>query len=286
MSSSSRSLIELHIAVLLFGLSGLFGKLLSLDPSQIVLGRTVIGATTVCIWLIATGQLRKAFVPGQWLTNLLLGALLSLHWMSFFHAIQVSSVAIGLLAFASFPVFVTLLEPLLFKERWRSLDLLTTIIVVTGLYLVVPLTDSPASALQGLAWGIFSALLFAILSLSNRSRVKKTDTVSLSFLQNTGAALTAILFVTTGAGLEGMTQEIPLLLILGVCCTTLPVMLYLNSLKHIKAQLVSIVICLEPVYGILLAIPLLDEIPSLREVSGGLVIISAIAIASVMREKT
>ena len=120
--------------------------------------------------------------------------------MTFFHAIQVSSVAIGLLAFSSFPVFVTLMEPLLFKERWRSLDLLTTVIVVAGLYLVVPLGESNPSAVEGLVWGVISALLFAILSLANRSRVKKTDTVSLSFLQNTGAGLTAALFVATGTG--------------------------------------------------------------------------------------
>ena len=93
----------------------------------------MVGVLVLLIILMFKGRLSKVFVPGQWMLNIALGALLSAHWMTFFKAIQVSTVAIGLLAFASFPVFVTLFEPIFFKERWRAVDMLTMAVVVPGL---------------------------------------------------------------------------------------------------------------------------------------------------------
>lgn len=284
MTTPSKALLEIHIATLLFGVSGLFGKLLALDPGQIVLGRTLVGALLLAGWLYWKGSLKSVFASDQWLVNLLLGGLLCLHWMTFFHSIQVSTVTIGLLAFASFPVFVTFLEPLLFREPLRLFDVGMAAIVVLGLYIVLPSGDEGSEAVySGIAWGLFSAFLFAVLSLVNRARVQKTESLSLSFLQNTGAALVAFPFVLMGSGLEPMVAEIPLLVVLGVLCTTLPVMLFLNSLTVIKAQLASLVICLEPVYGIVFAVLLLGEAPGLNVLLGGAVMLGGITAASVYR---
>ena len=279
MDLSKRSMIELHIAVVLFGISGLFGKLIPLDPVQIVFGRTIIGALALLVALGIKGQLNKIFVPGQWGVNIALGALLCVHWITFFKAIQVSSVAIGLLAFASFPVFVTFLEPILFKERWRKIDFITMFIVVFGLYLVVPGAGDESHIIEGLAWGIFSAFLYAMLSMINRFRVRRTESMALVFLQNMGATLTATLIMPF-AGLPDIVEQLPLFLTLGLLCTTLPLAMMMNSLKVLKTQLVSLVICLEPLYGILLAALLLSEIPSASTLAGGVVIMGAIAVGS------
>nr|MDT0253536.1 DMT family transporter [Endozoicomonas sp.] len=142
MNDSRQALLKLHIAILLFGISGLFGKLLPIDPGWIVLGRTLVGSTVLALVLTGKGKIRQMFVPGQWPINMALGGILAIHWITFFQAIQVSSVAIGLLAFSSFPVFVTLLEPLLFRERLRWLDVLTATGVVAGLLIVFPLSST------------------------------------------------------------------------------------------------------------------------------------------------
>ena len=65
--------IELHIAVLLFGVAGLFGKLVTADPATIVFGRAfcaalviflglrfyrvslVVGLQKSLLWLVASG---------------------------------------------------------------------------------------------------------------------------------------------------------------------------------------------------------------------------------------
>jgi drug/metabolite transporter (DMT)-like permease len=45
------------------------------------------------------------------------GAVLAVHWFAFFKAIQIANVANGMLGFASFPLFVLLLEIALLRAR-------------------------------------------------------------------------------------------------------------------------------------------------------------------------
>ncbi|CAM3505517.1 DMT family transporter [Parendozoicomonas haliclonae] len=293
MKEQRLALLNLHIAIVLLGISGLFGKLLPIDPTLIVLGRTVIGAAVLAGILLFQKRLQQAFAGGwslskaQWPLNMLLGIVLALHWITFFKAIQVSSVAIGLLAFASFPVFVTLLEPLLFREKLRLLDLLTAAGVVLGLFIIFPLSsmDSQADKVAGIAWGVVSALLFALLSLANRFRIQNTDAVTLTCQQNIGAALITLLLIPAG-GLSIMANHWPLLLALGLLCTTLPMLMFLNSLRHLKAQLVSLVTCLEPVYGIVFAAALFGDVPSSNTLIGGAVILLAITAGTLIRNKS
>ncbi len=99
-------LVELHVAVLLFGLAGLFGKLLALPPPVIVFGRTTFATLALgLVWFLARPRGDAAPFPRRktgWLV--LSGALLALHWVTFFKAIQVSTVAVGLLSLSSFPL--------------------------------------------------------------------------------------------------------------------------------------------------------------------------------------
>ncbi|WP_461537723.1 DMT family transporter [Spongorhabdus nitratireducens] len=282
MSDSTRALLGVHVAVLLFGISGLFGKLLPFDSTAIVLGRTVLGAVSLGLVLLVTGQLRNTFSDRSWLVNLSIGGLLNLHWVTFFQAIQVSSVAVGLLAFSSFPVFVTFLEPLLFRERIRLFDVITAAVVILGLYLVVPVEGDGTETITGMIWGIISAFLFALLSLINRYRIRKTAALPLAFLQNTGAALIVLPFVSM-ADLQLMAADWPLIMMLGVFCTALPHMLFVSALSSVKAQLASLICCLEPVYGIAFAILLLQEVPSTDTLLGGSIIVGAIIYASMKR---
>ena len=86
----------------LFGFAGLFGKWIDLPPSAIVLGRTVVAAVALGTILALRRQFRGRL---DWRLGLN-GALLAVHWVAFFQAIQTAGVAIGLLGFATFPVFV------------------------------------------------------------------------------------------------------------------------------------------------------------------------------------
>jgi drug/metabolite transporter (DMT)-like permease len=201
-----------------------------------------------------------------------------LHWLTFFHAIQVSTVAIGLIGYATFPIFVTFLEPLLSSQRVRAVDVLSAFVVVIGLMLVAPRFDLSDSGMMGLIWAVVSGVLFAILTLYNRILVKENSVRVVALYQHASAALVLLPVVFIQAEVPQL-NTVLLLLILGVFCTALPQILFIKSLAVLKAQFVSIVAGLEPVYGILFAAVFLSEIPELQTVIGACLVFGAVVIA-------
>jgi drug/metabolite transporter (DMT)-like permease len=201
--------------------------------------------------------------------------LLAIHWLTFFEAIQVSTVAIGLLAFSCFPLFVTFLEPMMFRERWRGIDILMAVMVVAGLAVVTPSFDAGNQMTQGVLWGVASGFAYAILCLLSRLHVASRPAMTVTFYQQVFAAVWTApgLWISRGA-LSART--VFLVVILGLVFTALAQWLFITSLRQIRVQTASVVTCLEPVYGILFAVLLLGEKPAARTLLGGLVIFGAV----------
>jgi drug/metabolite transporter (DMT)-like permease len=273
---AAHALIRIHSAVLLFGLSGLFGKFIDASPLYIVLGRTVFAAVTLGIYARLISGTRLSDIPGQGMGLFILqGALLAVHWYFFFLSIQISSVAVGLVTFSTFPLFVTFMEPLVFKEPLERKDILTAVAVFTGICLVIPEIDLSNQTTLGGFFGILSGLTFAILALVNRRNVRVSDPVAVAFFQNLFAALCLVLPVFLIQPRAPAPADLPALVFLGVVCTALSHTLFISSLKQIRAQTASVITGLEPVYGIVLAFFLLKETPALSTLAGGGIIIGA-----------
>ena len=272
-------LVVLHLAVLLLGMTGLFAKFLSIGPQGIILGRTLFTVLFIAVlaFFLQTSLRLGSFRNGA--IMLASGLVLTLHWLSFFHSIQMSTVAIGVIGFATYPVFVTLLEPLIFRERYHWIDLLTSGLILAGLWCVVPDFHIGNSNAIALIWAVISGLTAAIFTLINRQLVEANHYVTINFYQHLVAALAALPIVAWTAAWPSA-HEIGLLAILGIIFTALPQMALVRSLKYVKAQLASILVGLEPIYSILFAIVLLDEIPSLLTILGGAIVLSAVVIAS------
>ncbi|HIK46310.1 MAG TPA: DMT family transporter [Leptolyngbyaceae cyanobacterium M65_K2018_010] len=279
MDHRQRSLLQVHTAVFLFGLAGLFGKLLDWPATVIVLGRTGLAALALGGWL---GWRRVGLRPGlgQELVGLaLLGMLLAFHWVSFFRSIQLSTVAIGLLTFSSFPVFVTLLEPLLFASGWRWQDGAIALTVVLGVALVVPSYRLGSAMTLGALWGLLSGLSFALLQLLNKGYRQRHSALTIAFYQNLFAFLSLAL-VSPWATVTPSLGDLGWLIILGVGCTALAHTLFIESLAVLRTQVASVISGLEPVYGIALAALVLGEMPTSRTLLGGLLIVGATTLAS------
>ena len=273
------ALLQVHASVFLFGLSGLFGKFLALPATVIVLGRTGFATLTLGL-VLALGQTTIRLRSAKDLLGMaLLGALLAFHWVSFFNSIQLATVAIGLLTFSSFPVFVTLLEPLLFKTPWRWRDGAIALLVVIGVALVIPDYRLGSATTLGAIWGLLSGLSFALLQLINKGYRQRYGAVAIAFYQNLFAWL-SLLAVGPLSGLALSTGDIGLLLILGVLCTAVAHTLFIESLAVLRTQTASVISALEPFYGIVLAALLLGEVPNLRTLLGGGLVIGTTVWAS------
>jgi len=275
-----RGLFEIHLAVLFFGLAGLFGKLVSLPPTIIVLGRVLFATIFLSLVLLYLKQGIRLRQKQDYFFMALMGFILAVHWVTFFQAIQVSTVAIGLLTFSTFPVFVTFLEPIFFRERLELSDILVAFVTVIGVAFVIPEFEIENSMTRGALWGIASGFTFALLSIMNRKYVKEYSSIIVAFYQDSIATVVLLPFLFLAAPVFRLT-DILLLSILGVIFTGLAHTLFIKGLASVKAQKASIIASLEPVYGIIAAILLLGAIPTLRVILGGVIILGAAFYATV-----
>jgi drug/metabolite transporter (DMT)-like permease len=272
LDSKKKSLFEIHVAVLLFGLAGLFGKWLILSPFIIVLGRVFFASITLALFLWLTNQSMKISPSKNYLYLILLGFILTVHWVSFFKSIQVSTVAVGLLSFATYPVFTTVLEPLLLKEKIIKMNVFFSLFCLVGVFLIIPRFDLGNSIFLGVLWGLLSSVTFAVLTILNRKLTQHFSSLVIAFYQDFFALLFLFPFYFVLRPALNP-SNILLLLILGVFCTAGAHTLFIKGMKRIKAQTASMIHFLEPVYGIIFAFFFLHEIPSLRTILGGAIIL-------------
>jgi len=283
------SLLQIHFSVFLFGFAGLFGKWISLDAISIVWGRVLFASIAFGLFFI----IKKVAVFKLSVKTVVflafLGGLLAFHWWTFFLAIQLSNVALGLLSFASFPVFTALLEPLFNKAPLNLKTIFLVLLSSIGIYIILPEWNWQSEYVQGVFWGICSGLSFAILTLFNQkvqvsSRLpKENSSVILAFYQD----LFALVFLTPFIGFSFFEWEwmtLGQIVLLGIVFTAFAHLFYINGLKNEKASTASLASNLEPVYGILFAYLLLGEEVGLYTIIGGIIILLA-AVLSVFKFK-
>ena len=272
----------LHIGALMFGLTGVFGKLAAASASIIVFGRAGFAVLALACFGALAKQTRWQRPSLRDARGLLIsGLLLAGHWVSFFVSVKVAGVAIATLGFASFPAFTVVLEGLIFRERIRANEILLVLAVSAGLILVTPTFDIASQATEGLLWAVASGLLFSLLSLNNRAHSGRLPAVQAALWQNAVVALCLLPFAA-----PGLPEVRPLdwvwIALLGIFCTGVAHSLFVASLAVIKARTAAVVFAMEPVYGITLAWLLFHETPSARMLLGGALIIVAIVVSSRM----
>jgi drug/metabolite transporter (DMT)-like permease len=271
-----KALLAIHLGALLFGLSGIFGKLANTVPMAIVGGRAIFAVIALALFARLLSQDNSQRPSARQLAMLGLGGLLlGSHWLTFFEAVKVSGVSIATLGFASFPAFTVLLEGLLFRERTRPSEFAMVALVCLGLILVTPNFDLGNQATVGLLWAVLSGLLFALLSLLNRASTRGLDPVQAALCQNLTVLLCFLPFAWPLLPSLALLDWVWLAM-LGVFCTGLAHSLFVASLRVIKARSAAVIFALEPVYGIAFAWWLFNEIPTLRMLLGGTLIILAI----------
>jgi drug/metabolite transporter (DMT)-like permease len=280
-----RALLEVHFAVLLFGLAGLFGKWLTFSPVAIVLGRVVLASLALAA---ALGLLRQTL----WARRVkdlalftVMGIILAVHWAAFFKSIQVSTVAVGLLAYSTFPFFTAFLEPIWLKERMDKRSVILSLVCLAGVFLIIPRLELSNSVVKGVLWGLLSGFSFSLLAIFNRKMTRTYTSLRVAFHQDFFAGVFLAPFVLhSPPTLSG--RDILLLAVLGIVCTAGAHTLFINAIKGIGARGASLISTLEPVYGILLAYIFLKEVPSPRTLLGGALILAAVSAVSLRRAAT
>jgi len=286
MQKHFHGLLVLYIAVFLLSLNGLFAKLIPLDALSITQLRSVIAV----FGFLAFGLVRKRKLRVKNLKQqfgvAFLGLLLGLHWITFFHAMQVSTVAIGMLSLFSFPIMTILLEPLFNKKRLYMSDVLAGFAVLSGIAIMVSqdLCDIGGSVAQGVFWGVLSALLFSLRNLIQKYHFSSISSDSLMFHQ----VLTIVLMLAPFIDIPKISglnpSNLGSLLLLGIFSTATAHTLLSYSLKQLAAKSVALISCLQPLLAAILAWFVLSEMPQMSVVIGGAMILSVAMYESVKKK--
>jgi drug/metabolite transporter (DMT)-like permease len=270
-----QGLLALHLAVLLVSFAGLFGKWIGVGALEMVVGRLLFAVPALALVIRWRGNSFRPPPSGERWLLLLSGGLLAAHWVSFFHSVQISTVAIALLGYASAPVFAVILEPLGYGEPFSRKSLAASTLIVAGMALIVPEWRWSEALFRGMVWGLVSGFTFALLNLLNRRLVRHAPSLTLALYLD-AMALAALLPFLPRVWTPPSWADWGLMAIQGVVFTAVSHTLFIRALNTVQAQTVALVSTLEPLYGILLAAWLLGEIPPMRTVAGGVLILAAV----------
>ena len=270
------ALARAHIATLLFGVSGLFGRLCQCSASVLVCGRA--GFAVAALGLLG---LQKGQVPWRGLkTNdmvglVLTGVLLAAHYVTFFMGIQVGGVAVGTLGFACFPAFTTLFESIAYRERPSGRELQCLALVTLGLVCTAPSFSLAHDGTAGLLLGVISGLAYALVTIANRRFASHLPSLQTTWWQNVVTAAFLLPF-TWWQFAEVRALDWLWIACLGLVCSALAYVIFIDSLVVLKARQAALIITLEPVYAILAAWVVLGDVPGLRVILGGGIILGAV----------
>ncbi|MFT4248627.1 MAG: DMT family transporter [Pseudomonas sp.] len=258
--------LQIHFCVLLWGVTAILGKLITLPALPLVWWRMLIVVAALAL-LPRVWRGLRALTPRLALGYCGIGVLVALHWLTFYAAIKLANASVAATCIALAPVFTAVIEPWVAHRPFRPRELLLGAAVLPGVAMVVG--GVPDGMRAGILVGAVSALLVALFGSLNKRMVGHADPLTVTALElGAGtlaltllAPLLSLLLPAFGGGLLAMPSlhDGTLLLALALACTLLPFVLALMALRHLSAYSVQLVTNLEPVYSIVLAALLLGE---------------------------
>lgn len=258
--------LQIHLCVLLWGVTAILGKLISLDALPLVWWRMLIVVAALAVLPRVWRGLRA--MSGKDLAGYsLIGALVALHWLTFYGAVKLANASVAATCIALAPAFTAVVEPWLAKRPFKARELALGVAVLPGVALVVG--GVPDGMRLGVAVGAASAFLVAVFGSLNKRMAGRGDALTVTALElGAGTVLLTLiapLLPSLFPALASNLWVVPdlrdgaLLLLLSIVCTLLPFALCLVALKQLSAYTVQLVTNLEPIYAIVLAMILLGE---------------------------
>jgi len=277
-------MLHLHIAALLLGGTALFSKLIPFGAIDIIAYRALIcGAVLLAVAMVLKHPL---IIRNTRLLFLLLlcSLLFTVHWTAYFKAMQLSSVAVGIIAMFTFPVMTVFLEPLLKKTKLHLQDIIMGILVLLGVAFMVPSFTLSNNITAGVAFGLLSALAVSLRNIIVSKYLSGLSPFTIMTYHALVSALVLLPIATTPVETIS-TNNCLLLVLLGVIFTAIPHTQKTYALMHESAKSVSMIISLQVVYATIFAYILLNETIELNTFIGGSLILFAALYESVFAKR-
>ena len=255
------TLIKLHIAVFLWGFTGVLGRLITLNAPLLVWYRIFITILTLFVISWFRGELQK--LPLKRTLQLFgIGFIIALHWVCFYASIKYANVSIALVCLSSAGLFTAVIEPIFTKKKFNGIDFLLGFIGIVGIYLIFHF--DPHYKI-GIIIGLLSTIFSVIFSILNKKVVASVAPKTIMLYELSGGLISITLLLPFYLHAFPANQLLPSLsdwfwlLLMSWFCTVLAMDLSLQALKKVSAFTQNLTLNLEPVYGIILAFAVYNE---------------------------
>ena len=289
MDSRAKNILLMHFVILIFGFTGILGKLITIEAIPLVFWRTLIGGGAIYVWLKMRRKISKKSTSDV-LKMGGIGLLVAIHWITFFASIKISNVSVALTMLATSPMFIGFLEPLIFKRKidWRELTVAAVVLVGVGTIFSFDTTYH-----EGMILGIISAFFASLFATLNGVLIKTNDASNISLVELLTASVAIfILLLFTGEVnwdlLMLSNQDWFWILILALVATSFAFIAFTSIMTVLTPFTTSVAINLEPIYSIILAVIIFgeEEIMGPRFYVGALIIICAVLLNSILIRKS
>ncbi len=272
---SPRMMLILSMAI--FGTLGPFVRNIPVSSGELALYRAVLAAALIGFFLLATGQ-RIPFAAIRKEVPLLLfsGMAMGINWILLFEAYKYTTVSAATLSYYFAPVIVTLVCPVLFREKLTARQILCFLMSTLGLVLITGTgTRGGGTDLIGIGFGLGAAVFYAAVILLNKF-IKNVEGIHRTFLQFLAAIVVLLPYVLLSSGmtlgrLDGLGWIN--LLIVGLVHTGLTYCMYFSSLKELPGQKAAILSYIDPLVAVLISVTLLGEVMTAVQALGGALIL-------------
>ena len=283
-NSHLKNLSVLLLASLFISTSGVLGKYIAMPSEVIIWFRASLAMVFLYIFCKYKKIDLKIKSKKEYSPFIISSVLTAIHWITYFYALKLANVALGILSLYTFPIITALLEPLFLKVKFNPFYIVLGLMVLAGLYILVPEFNLESSQVKGILFGVFSALCYAIRILILKQHVANYNGMVLMFYQT--LIITILLLPTLFfMDLSGLESQFPYIILLALFTTAIGHSLMLHSLKFFSATTATIISSLQPIFGIILAFFFLREIPTMNTFLGGSLILLTVVIESVRSKK-
>lgn len=274
------NLIQLTLATLFISTSGALGKFIDMPIPVIIWWRCIIGGFILFLFCKYKKFNLKIDNRKDVFTVIMSGIFLGAHWITYFLALKLSNVAIGMLSLFAYPILTALLEPLFIKVKFDLVYILLGIMVLLGIYILAPEFNLESTYVKGVLFGLLSALFYALRNILSK---KLTNTYNGSgvMLYQIGVLVIVLAPTLFYMDTSGIKTQLPYILTLAIVTTAIGHTMLVNSLKHFSVSTASIINSTQPIFGIIIAFIFLNEIPNLKTLIGGSLILATVIIESV-----
>ncbi|PQJ78123.1 DMT family transporter [Polaribacter porphyrae] len=284
-----KNYLLLHFIVFIWGFTAILGALITIEAAPLVFFRMGIAVIFIILYLLIT---KKTFYVNRkgLLKFLFSGIIIAIHWIFFFKAIKVSNVSVALVTMSTGAFFTSLIEPIFFRRRIKTLEIFLGLLVILGLYIIF---NFETQYKLGIFYALISSFLGSLFAVLNGLFIKRYDANTISLYQLFFGTLFVAVFLFFDGKFSVDFFNLPktdwiYLIILSSICTAYAFIASVKVMKYLSPYTVMLTINLEPIYAIILALFIFGEKEKMNPefYLGACIVLGVVLLNGIIKNKT